>query len=352
MLARSDAVSAVDWIEAAGGLLVTGATMVDIFATILVPGQVQGGLRIGARVRQASMPFARLSARWSRTPGSRPSNIFPPGVFVLLFGTWMLLLLAGFGLLFHALRDHFTPMLSIGDAVYLAGSSLLTLGVSEVDAHGMARWLILAAGLSGFAVISATISYILQIQSALHSREVRVLTIGSLAGTPPSGISLLENAAQLKVTGELGEFFRGWRDWAAAMLHSHLTSPTLIFFHSVDRESDWLAALEAVLDAATLLMALTDHDAAGIATLMHRTGSRTAARLCDLLQVDPGQVEPLDQPAVEALAARREQAGFQPIPVDARVVTAFGRLRADYTGRICALSEVLGADRTRPLSPP
>lgn len=340
------------WIEAAAGVVITGLTLADIFATILVPGQVDGRLRVGEHVRTLTMPLARLSARGARAPGRRPSNSFAPFVFVLIFGAWMLLLLAGYALLFHALREDFHPVLSIGDAIYVTGSSLLTLGVSEVNAVGGARWLILAAGLSGFAVITGTISFILQVQSALHQREVRVLTLGSLAGTPPSGIALLEAVAQLKVASELHDFFRTWRDWAAAVLHSHLSSPVLIFFHSVDRQSDWLASLEAVLDAATLMMVLTDHEAKGAATLMHRGGSRTAARLCDLLKVAQRPVDPLDQPAIQALADRLAACGYTTVPVDAAVVTALGRLRADYTVRICALSKLLGADRTRPLDQP
>ena len=132
-------------------------------------------------------------------------------------------------------------------------------------------------------------------------------------------------------------------------MHSHVSSPILIFFHSVDRESDWLSALEAVLDAATLMMALTEHEARGAATLMHRVGSRTAARLSELLRVETPLVDPLDQPAVQALADRLAACGYEPVAVDAAVVTKLGRLRADYTPRIRGLAELLGAERPKPL---
>ncbi len=336
-------------IEAVGGLAITALTLADIFATILVPGQVDRQLRISAYMSSATRPLARLSARWARAPGRRPANSFASFVFLLVFAAWMLLLLGGFALLFHTMRDSFRPVVDWGDAVYLAGCSLLTLGVSEVDALGGARWLILAAGLSGFAVITGTISFVLQIQTALHQRESRVLTLGSLAGTPPSGVHLLEAVNELKVAGELHDFFRVWRDWAAAVLHSHVSSPVLIHFHSVDREGDWLTALEAVLDAATLLMALTAHEAKGAATLMHRAGSRTAARLAALMEVKDADAPALDDAAVTALAARLRDAGYEVAPVDAAIVTTLNRLRADYAGRIAGLAGVLGAQRTRPL---
>ena len=337
------------WVEAIAGLVVTAATLADIFATILVPGQADRQLRIGALVSGATRPFARLSARWTRGPGQRPANSFPAFVFLLVFTAWMLLLLGGYALLFHSVRDQFRPLLDFGDAVWVTGCSLLTLGVSEFDADGVARWLILAAGLSGFAVITATISFILQIQSALHQREVRVLTLGSLAGTPPSGLHLLQAAAELKVTGELHDFFRVWRDWAAAVLHSHVSSPVLIFFHSVDRESDWLSALEAMLDAATLLMALTEDEAKGTATLMHRAGSRTAARLAAVLKVKENEAAALDEAAVRELAGSLRAAGYDTAEPDQSHVATLNRLRADYAGRIAGLAALIGAERTRPL---
>lgn len=314
--------------------MVTAATLGDIFATILVPGPSQGRLRIGARIRALLMALARLASRWRRGSSGR-SNTFAPMVFLLVFASWLLLLLLGFGMLFLAFADRFTPQLrGLDDALYFAGSSLLTLGVSEVDAHGPARWLLLLAGLSGFAVITATLTFVVQVQSALHQRESRVLTLASLAGTPPTGIAILRAIAGLDVTGELHDFFRGWRDWAAAMLHSHIASPMLIFFHSVDRESDWLETLEAVLDAATLLMTITEHEAHGAATLMHRTGSRTAARLCDLLHVAPVPVP--DRDDLDALRDQLRTCGYRVIDT-ADATAAFARLRGDYAGRIEAL---------------
>ena len=339
--------NAAGWAELAGGAALTLATLSDIFATIVVPGQNRGGLQIGARLNAVALPIVRAR---SRRGGGRPSNGFASFMFLLVFATWLLLLLVGFGLLFDAMAEHFAPPLhGIDDALYFAGSSLLTLGVSEVDAHGPARWLLLAAGLSGFAVITATLSFLLQVQSALHQRETRVLSLASLAGTPPTGIALLEAVAALSVESELHDFFRVWRDWAAAMLHSHIASPMLIFFSSVDEESDWLASLEAVLDAATMLIALTNDEAKGAATLMHRGGSRTAARLCALLATDKQEGSPLSEEAVRELSARLDRCGYTVVPVNAHVLAQFEQRRGDYAGRIEALAKRLGADRSVPL---
>ena len=134
----------------------------------------------------------------------------------------MFLLLVGFSLMFHAAGHLFSPpVLEFDLATYIAGSSLLTLGVSEVSAHGLARWLILSAALCGFGVITATISFILQVQSSLHQREAGELTLSGLAGSPPSGVNLFETFANLKFVPSLETFIKDWRDWSTAVLHSH-----------------------------------------------------------------------------------------------------------------------------------
>ncbi len=340
----------LSWIELAGGAAITLVTLADIFVAILVPGPSRGWLRVSARVGRAMLPLARYATRRSGTaPGERPSNIYAPLAFLLSFITWLLLLLLGFGLMFHAEAAAFTPRVAgLGDAFWIAGCSLLTLGVSEFDAAGPARALILVAAASGFAAITATISYILQIQSALAQRETRVLTLGTLAGSPPSGIHLLEASAELHASSELFDFFRQWRDWSASVLHSHVASPVLIFFHSVDSEGDWLAALEAVLDAATLLIALTTDEGVGAATLMHRAGSRTAARLAVLLRVEEEKAPPLDGEAIAALVERLRASGYT-VREGSDLAERFCRLRADYAGRIAGIARLIGADRTLPL---
>ena len=327
-----------------GGLIVF-AVLGDIFSTILVPGPVGSRLRVVLQVRRATLPIWLYVAR--RRPGDgRPGNGFAPLTLVLTYTAWMLLLLLGFGLLMHALAASFSPHLGrFDDALWVAGSSLLTLGVSEYDASGMARWLILAAALAGFSALTASITFMLQVQAGLHQREPRVLTLVGIAGSPPSGIVILETAARLADRAYLDRFFLDWRDWAAATLHSHLSYPVLNYYRSSDAENDWLTALEAVLDAATLVMALTDDPAIGAATLMHRTGSRTASALRDAFEL-PVSAPPLDEADLDGLADRLSAAGYglaEHKPHLDRLIS----LRGDYAGHIEALATHLGAGRAR-----
>jgi hypothetical protein len=335
------------FIEFGVGLLITINTLTDVFSSIVVPGPSSARLSVARHLRRMSVPLWRYVSK-KRAMGRRQqlSNSFAPLLFFLAFATWMALLLLGFSLMFYALASSFEPPLAgLDDAIYFAGSSLLTLGVSEVDAHGAARWLVLWAGLSGFGVITATITFILQIQAGLQQREAGVLTLSGLAGTPACGILLLENFAALGLRTELRPFFKEWRDWSTATLHSHVAHPMLVYFHSVDAESDWLAALQAVLDAATLILVLTEETSIGTAAMMHRGGSRTAAHLCDLFDLKHKELEPISEESLELLIQRLKEAGYAAKPVSKHLAAELSKFRADYAGRLNSLGEHLGAER-------
>lgn len=330
------------------GLVIAVFALLDVFSTILMPGPNKGPFRVALHLRNLILPAWRyLSVKRAGGRRQRLSNLFAPLLFLALFGTWIALLLAGFGLMFHASSAWFTPRLDdVSQALYVAGSSLLTLGVSEVDATGHARWLILWAALSGFGVITAAFTYILQVQSSLHQRESGVLTLSGMAGKPPSGIALLEAFAALELRGELRSFFRDWRDWSAAILHSHVSYPALAYFHSVDAESDWLSALNVVLDAATLVMGLTEDDARGSAALMHRAGSRTVAHICDMFDLGGDERFEPETVDVATLQERLRRAGFPVKPPHASDAVHLQKLRFDYAERLVLLANHLGAERT------
>jgi hypothetical protein len=327
------------------GLAITIAALTDVFTSVLVPSPASGWLRITGHVRTIALQAWRARRRLPGGRNGRLSNLFGPLLFFFAFLTWVLLLFLGFGIMFHAAGDLFNPPLgTLSDAIYLAGSSFVTLGVSEVDAIGFGRWLVLCAGLSGFSIITATVTFILQVQAAFDQREWRVLTLRDTAGQPPSGIGLLENFGKLGMQAELPDFFNGWRDWSATVLHSHAAHPILGYFHSVDHESDWLSALATVLDAATLVAALTESPAKGPATLLQRSGARTAASLCALYDLDRDAPDRASTATIEQLGARLAAAGYElSDPQGAR--ERFEQMRATYSAEIAAIATHLGTPR-------
>lgn len=331
-------------VEFAAGAIIAATTLVDVFTSILVPGPADSALRVVGRMRQLSLPVWRwLSSR--RSGGrQRLSNSFAPLLFSLAFISWLVLLCLGFGFMLHACAPFFTPPLhGFGQALYVAGVYLLTVGTSEVQPHGFMRALLLFGALSGFGVITATITFIIEIQTNLHEREKGVLKLSGLSGKPPSGIGLLQTFASLRMQHDLDSFFREWADWSAAVMNSHESFPVLVYFHSVGADCDWVIALQVVLDAATFTMELTEEKSAGAAAYMHRAGSRTASHLCDLFHLRFEDRQNLGPEELAEIVGRLRVSGYAVAELERETLARLIDLRSDYVGPLRALADHLGS---------
>ncbi|HEY4113632.1 MAG TPA: hypothetical protein VGM17_06170 [Rhizomicrobium sp.] len=224
----------------------------------------------------------------------------------------------------------------------MAGVSLVTFGLGGTMVSGPARWLILAAGFFGMGVITLSITYILQVQNALQRRDSGVMKLTTTAGRPPTGIELLETYAELGCRAELGELFREWRNWSNAVLYSHAAHPVLAYFRSVSANIDWPTAAEVALDAASLLLAFVDEKNIGQAALLHRDGSRLAAVMARIFEVELKDAPAVTPAAVAVLRDRLSVAGY-PLKSEKDAAEVFAKLRSDYAGRLAALAKHVGA---------
>ena len=136
----------------------------------------------------------------------------------------------------------------------------------------------------------------------------------------------------------------------ASVMNSHVSFPVLVYFHSVGAESDWVVALQIVLDAATLVMALTEDESAGSAVYLHRTGSRTAAHISNIFRLNGKDTQALDPAALHRAVERLRAAGYLVRDADDAALVKLRHLRSDYLGRLRALSEHLGSEHC-PLGP-
>jgi hypothetical protein len=103
--------------------------------------------------------------------------------------------------------------------------------------------------------------------------------------------------------------------------------------------------LPAFLDAATLILVLTEEDSLGTAAMMHRGGSRTAAHLCDLFDLETKELEAIPEQSVQVLIERLQEAGYAAKPASKRLAAELSEFRSDYAGRLNSLGEHLGAGR-------
>jgi hypothetical protein len=324
------------------GLALVAMTLRDVFDTVIVPGGSHARLHIARRLTFLLLPL------WKRVRGRRRglSTAFAPLALVFSFAFWMLLLAFGFGLIAQALRDSFEPRLaSLGEAIYAAGSALVTIGDSGSQAEGAARWMVLAAGFCGLAVMTMAVTYLLEVQSSIASRDAGILKLRTSAGEPPSAVALLEKYAALDLRAELANVLRDGRGWCATVRQSHTSHPSLIYFRTIGTGSGWPAALGALLDLA-LIVELWLHapELRGLAVLLREDGCRMAEDVARLVGLEP-EPKPLPAGMVDEMTRRLSalgyegRGGFQP--------EAFAQVREEHASWVRAVAHHLGRNDSR-----
>src|SRR5690348_10458641 len=107
------------------GIGLAAMTLRDVFETVVVPGGSRASLRVARRLGALLLPV------WKAVRGRRRgiSGAFAPVVLFGSFVIWIALLAAAFGLMAYSARGHFRPPLrNFFDAVYMVGSSIVTIG--------------------------------------------------------------------------------------------------------------------------------------------------------------------------------------------------------------------------------
>jgi hypothetical protein len=319
------------------GIILAALTLRDVFQTVIVPGEAHSSLQVARRLIHLLLPA------WKLARGRRRglSGSFAPSILVFSFVIWMAFLMLGFALMAWAVRDRFQPPLeSYWEALYVAGCSLVTVGVSEENALGIARWVVLGSGFSGFAVVTMAVTYLLQVQNNVTRRDTGIIKLSTVAGSPPSAVTLLKRFAAIRNQHELGDTLRAGRDWCAAVRQSHVSHPTLIYFQSVGSEAGWPASLSALLDLSLMLEFFIDEeDLYGPAVLLREEGERTARELAASAGVKPNPIDP-DEAELKQAQDQLAAAGYEPSS-DADVAAIAG-YRAEYRSCIQALAEHLG----------
>jgi len=268
-----------------GGLALVALTLADVFETVLAPGGSEAFLKVVRRTVFLVLPV------WKRATSNRRgiSGMFAPFVLLCSFVTWICFLALGFAAVIYALRSEFDPPLSgFLDAVYFAGSSIVTIGMSETDATGAARFAVLAAGLCGLAVITMAITYLLLVLNSVAKRDTGILKLNTTAGEPPSALTLLERMAELRLRTEIPRMMRNAREWCLTVRQSHATHPSLIYFQSTGAGVGWPAALGALLDLALFAELLIDaEELYGPAVLLRQDALKLAEQIADLVGLKP-----------------------------------------------------------------
>ena len=302
----------------------------DIFQGVVVPRWSSRNLRIAPWLIDWLWPLWRnLGLR--RPAGDQREDFlgtYAPLALMFMLMVWVGALIVGFGLVCWSLNARFTPEIhSFGEALYVAGVTILTIGFGDYAPNDIfSRAFALLAGAAGLSVFALVISLLFTLYNAFERREVLILQLDARAGSPPSGVALLETYSRLGQLEKLPDFFDRWEDWAAQILQSHIAYPILPFFRSSHDNESWLAALGAVLDGATLLITTVapcdkcGRQPIGAAQLMFRMGTHAVVDLSHWFgfrfDEDPNPPVGVERSEFEIVRQRLKRAGFALRPAD------------------------------------
>ncbi|MBX9720373.1 MAG: hypothetical protein K2X81_03165 [Candidatus Obscuribacterales bacterium] len=281
-------------LEAILGVVFVAVLLFDIFQAVLVPRFTPASHRFAPFfIGKIAWPTCRKIATFinSETVLDSFLGAFAPMAFVMIFVAWMVSLTVAVAMIIHGLGNEFRPAINdFGTALYLAGTSVLTLGFGDIVAVSpLGRALVLAAGSTGITVVAVGVSYLFSMQQSVHSREVMVNTFQSRICTHASAVTLLTNYADLGIANQLPAQISEWELWTSQIVASHRAFPLLCYFRSGHMCVSWITVLGVMLDAANLLTTTINDSKCGHANFFLQIGSKLVNFFRAYLNLEPAK---------------------------------------------------------------
>jgi hypothetical protein len=193
-------------------------------------------------------------ARARRTYDGRDAvmALYAPIFLVVLPLVWLVLVMAAFTAMFHALG-----VSGFERAFEMSGSSLFTLGfVRPPDVETTALAFIEAT--VGLALLALLIAYLPTIYAAFSRREVLVAQLAARSTAPPTGVGILVRAQEMERFELLADLWVPWQAWFAELEETHTSLGVVNFFRSPLPHRSWVTSCGAVLDAASLRLSAVE----------------------------------------------------------------------------------------------
>jgi ion channel len=332
-------------LPAVAGFLVVVIVLWEAFETIILPRRVARRFRFTVLVyRSTWRPWRAIARRFKKTKSRETLlSIYGPLSLLFLFAVWAAAIICGFALLYYSnsARDVTHP--TYETCLYLSGTTMFTLGMGDVVPHTWPeRFLAVFESGLGFGFLALILSYLPVIYQAFSRREVNIVLLDARAGSPPTAAELLRRHAGEHFAQDLERLLRDWEHSSADILESHVSYPAVSYFRSQHNNESWLAALTAILDTSSFLLACVEHVSARQARLTFAMCRHTVVDLSQLFYAAPirDSADRLPAAEFERLRASLTQAGFH-VRNDEQSLKKLTTLRDMYEPYIFALSRHL-----------
>jgi hypothetical protein len=152
------------------------------------------------------------------------------------------------------------------------------------------------AAFTALVAVTLQIAYLPTLYSEFNRRENEVALLNARAGVPSWGPELLARTHYALGSGAstidtLPDLYAQWERWAADVAESHTTYLPLVRFRSPRPLSSWVTALLAVLDSASLYLALSPNSAPVVpARLCLRSGFQCLTEVAKAMDIDVPEV--------------------------------------------------------------
>jgi hypothetical protein len=217
------------------GALLVALTLRSAMRTFVLPRSARDPITRG--VFYASRLLFALRLRFARDYAARDGvmALYAPFTVLALMACWVVLVGAGYAVIYWALGD------APARALDVSGSTLLTLGF-EKPAGRAAMLVAFTEGAIGLALVALLVSYLPAMYTAFARREAMVTMLEIRAGSPPRAAELLVRTYQLGGMGEIDHLWVEWQHWFVELEESHTSLGALSFFRSPQPQRSWVTA--------------------------------------------------------------------------------------------------------------
>jgi hypothetical protein len=326
------------------GAFLIGLVLRDAFESVVLPQTVNRAWRLVRFFYLATWNTWLGLAGLIRSKKQRDGflGVYGPLSILVLFVFWALCLILCFAMLQWSFGSHLDLVRGHSDFLvdlYMSGTTFFTLGLGDVTPNShIARLLTVIEGGMGFGFLAAIISYLPVLYQAFSRRELSISLMDARAGSPPTAEMLLRRHG-----GDPEVFERQlaeWERWAAELMESHLSYPTLAYYRSQHQNQSWLSALSTILDASAFTLASFDGSIARQARLTFAMARHAVVDLSQVFRTRP-EGDAHDRLPPETLARMREHAAKWGIAMrgEAEASAKLAELRGFYEPYVHALGK-------------